>query len=93
MIARILHEFSPGDRVGSTALRILSAARYALFIGCALYGLAVIGCSKPDSSAGHAEEMAEFVDPGDTRCAPDDAMFCAASRLREPVRQSPSATL
>jgi hypothetical protein len=81
--------------------QVTSKALTAALIAFAITSFVVIGCSRLDSAATPAEEstelgeqLGELGDLGNARCvAGDDEMFCASSRLREPIRQASFSTL
>ena len=60
-----------------------------VLIAAALSSLAVIACDRPQGTKMAKEQPAEFAESGNARCAlVDEQVFCASSRMREPIRQA-----
>ena len=60
-----------------------------VLIAVALSSLAVIACDRPQGARVVKEQPAEFAESGNARCAlVDEQVFCASSRMREPIRQA-----
>ena len=60
-----------------------------VLIAAALSSLAVIACDRPQGTRMAEEQPSEFAETGNTRCAlVDQQVFCASSRMREPIRQA-----
>jgi len=60
-----------------------------VLIAVALSSLAVIACDRRQGTRMAEEQPGESAESGNTRCAlVDGQVFCASSRMREPIRQA-----
>ena len=60
-----------------------------VLIAAALSSLAVTACDKPQGTRMAEAQPAEFAESGNTGCAlVEEQVFCASSRMREPIRQA-----
>ena len=60
-----------------------------VLIAAALSSLATIACDRTHGTKMADEQPTELAESGNTRCAlVDEQVFCASSRLREPIRQA-----
>jgi hypothetical protein len=60
-----------------------------LLIAAALSCFAVTACDRPQGTRMAEEQPGEFAESGNTRCAlVNEQVFCASSRMREPIRQA-----
>jgi hypothetical protein len=65
-----------------------------VLIAAALFSLMVIACDKPQRTRIVGEQAIESAEHGNTRCVlVDGQVFCASSRMREPIQSPSIATL
>lgn len=63
-------------------------------IAVALCGFTVIGCDRPQDPEISHEQSEEFAVTDNTRCVlVDEQVFCASSRMREPIQQASFSAL
>ncbi len=72
----------------------MSTALNKVLIAVVFSGLTVIACDRPQNRKMAEEQSAEFAGHNNTRCAlVDEQVFCAASRMREPIQQASFSAL
>jgi hypothetical protein len=72
----------------------MTTTLYEALITAALCSFVVIGCDRLEHTKPGGEQSEAFADNGNARCAlVDDQLFCASSRMREPIRQASFSAL
>jgi hypothetical protein len=65
-----------------------------VLVAAAFTSLMVIACDRPQGVKTEGEQSAEIAEHGNTRCAlVDGQVFCASSRMREPIQTYSFAAL